>query len=471
MTPRDSAVPGGYPMKDRFLLPALGAAVALGCGTTHSPPELTGVPTPTYAGADGTLTCGPVTGGVITCTLDFGGVPIDTTVNGTVTIGGEDLPPDDLETQTLPADPQFTVQQLTLPTQISGASVRVSFTPLAVQEVSDSFSFSTNSASVTQIVIDLRGSGNEIGLAVDPAAIDFGTVLDCGSETVPLSIYNLSTEPITLAPIEAQGVAQDLFSITPPPGFSYATPIPPDPTMMHPIVFNVTFAPQQGSYGEETAYLVIGYAPNNLVTIELKGMTDEGGIVVSTRPVSSPPGSPNISFGEVALNATETEYIEVQNQNLCGQVTELFYSYLSDSAGGVFTVGTATDSGSPQILRTSSTPYSLQPGQTLTYPISFTPVAAQGYSGAFSVSADHGENITIPITGTGGGPQISCVTMSATPPPLSLDFENVTVNVGATLSLLCTNTGSDRYLNGKLDTADELVVQQSGLQITQPNAS
>ncbi len=344
----------------------------------------------------------------------------------------------------------------------------MTFKPFNEETVNDSFSISTDSSTVSKVVFNLTGSGIKLAIALNPTNLDFGKVIVHSSETLTLSIFNLSTGDITLSPITPQGVSQSLFTVTSSPGFSYTAPIAPDPTMVKPVVFNVTFTPQAQSYADENAYLVVGYAPGKYVNVGLKGFGVKSGLLVSTTPASLAT-SPNLAFGHIPLLSSVTDHITVQN--ISNQVINLYYCYLSGSAGGAFVVGTATDPGSAQILRSSSTPYALQPGQTLEYPITFAPTLGQGYSGSFSIPSDHGDSITVPITGGGGGPAISCVTLPATPLPLTLDFGYVATNIGATLSLLCTNTGNDIYLNGKLDTTGELLVYQSELQISQPAAS
>jgi hypothetical protein len=431
-----------------------------------------GKPSPSYSGSQGTLSCGnPDSAFVVNCTLDFGGVPIGQSVTTNLSIGNDSASSYQITGETPPTNPEFIVQQLQgIPIEVfSNVALAVTFKPFNELAVSDTFSISTDSQTVSKVVFKLTGSGIKLALAINPTSLDFKKVIVHSSLTLQLKIFNLSTGAITLSPITPQGVSQSLFTVTPPAGFSYSTPIPPDPTMANPVTFRVTFTPQTQSYADETAYLVVGYAKDKFINVGLKGFGVKSGLLVSTAPVATPPTAPYLSFGHIPLLASTTDKITVQN--ISNQVINLFYCYLSDNAGGAFIVGTATDPGSPQIPRTSTTPYALQPGQTLEYPITFAPVLGQGYFGSFSVSSDHGDNITIPITGGGGGPAISCVTLPATPPPLALDFGYVAVNIGASLSLLCTNTGNDIYLKGKLDTSGELQIYASDLQITQPGSS
>jgi hypothetical protein len=412
----------------------------------------------------------PLTENVVNCTLDFGGVPIGQSVTTSLSIGNDSASSYQITGETLPTNAEFVVQQLqNLPIEVfTSVSLAVTFKPFSEMPASDTFSISTDSQTVSKVVFTVTGTGIKLALGVNPTSIDFKKVIVHSSLTLPLKIYNLSTGNITLSPISPQGVSQSLFTVAPAdPTFSYSTPIKPDPN--NPTIFNVTFTPKTQSYADETAYLVVGYAKDKFINVGLKGFGVKSGLLVSTAPVATPPTAPYISFGHIPLLASTTDKITVQN--ISNQVINLFYCYLSDSAGGAFIVGTPTDPGSQQIPRTSTTPLALQPGQTLEYPITFAPVLGQGYFGTFSISSDHGDNMTIPITGGGGGPAISCVTLPATPAPLALNFGYVAVNIGASLSLQCTNTGNDIYLKGKLDTSGELQIYASDLQITQPGSS
>jgi hypothetical protein len=118
--------------------------------------------------------------------------------------------------------------------------------------------------------------------------------------------------------------------------------------------------------------------------------------------------------------------------------------------------------------------YTLNPGETVTYPITFTPSQGQGYEGSFAIQDDHGDNVSIQLCGGGGGPEIACQTVPPTPPPIALmlDFGPVAIpDGGAVQSIICTNTGNDITYHGMIDPSAELQVSQSGLTITQPASS
>jgi hypothetical protein len=448
---------------------------------------------PTFSYPQGNLSCGDAgadpnnpNGTLVTCTLDFGGVPIGQTATATISMNNDSATQYQILSQTQPTDPQFTVQQLQLPvTVIQSVPLSVSFKPFSQNQLSDSFTLTTDSQSAQKIVFNLTGSGINIAVALSSTNLDFGKVIVHSTEEKSIVVTNESTGDITLSPLVPAGNSANLFSVAfaNAPGdftqnYSYATPIPP----MGKVTFQVTFAPTTPSYADETAYVTITYANDKYVNVGLKGFGVKTGLAVTTTPPSAQL-TPRIDYGHIPLNNSVTDYIYVQN--ISNQVIKLYHSYLDNSDGDVFTVAQPGSAGCPstvggdgggvpmncqQVLPGNNT-YTLNPGDLLTYPITFAPRQGQGYVGEFSVQDDHADNVKVPITGGGGGPAISCQTLPASPPPLALNFGEVAVNIGAVLQLVCTNTGNDITLAGKIDPSAELVVYESGLVITQAGAS
>ncbi len=86
------------------------ACKSSGSGLQNQP----GKPNVAPAGSQVTLTCGnpdPTTL-VVTCNVDFGGVPIGQSVTTNLSIGNESASSYEITEQTLPTGPQFTAQQL-----------------------------------------------------------------------------------------------------------------------------------------------------------------------------------------------------------------------------------------------------------------------------------------------------------------------------------------------------------------------
>jgi hypothetical protein len=398
---------------------------------------------------------------VLSCTLDFGSVPVGETATASLRISNCTTP-FDIVGETSLADPEFGVQESSLPLEVvSTFPLTVTFTPDSNGAFTDSFTLDTNSVSYARLIIGLRGTGVTCGLQVVPTTLDFGNVIAGTTETQTLTVTNSGNCPITLNPLVPMGPSASLFSVT-APGYDYTTPIPPGGV----VSFAVSFAPTQPSSADENAYLVVASGADNYVNVGLKGFGVKSGLCVSTVPASRPP---SLSFGHTPLNVSVTDFIYVEN--CANEAIDLFQSYLDKNCDGAFTVGPCPPMANCQQIIPGSGGYTLNPGDRLTYPITFTPSQAAGCQGDFSVVDDHGDDITIPLNGGGGGPAIACQTIPASSPPLALDFGQVVVDAGAVLDLVCTNTGNDIVRAGKIDPTSELQIIESGLTIDPPGGS
>jgi hypothetical protein len=299
-------------------------------------------------------------------------------------------------------------------------------------------------------------------VSVNPLTIDFGRVVVHSTVTQMLTITNTSICPITLSPLVPEGASASLFTVTVesgPENWDYTTPIPPNGA----VSLQVSFSPTQLSTTEETATLVVTYAPGMSVDVGLKGLGVSSGLCVN--PTS------DFKCDHVPLGNSITEIITVEN---CANEPIIVYAYLDNSGGGAFTIGPCPAMANCQQILPDGGGYKLNPGDQLTYPIVFTPSQGQGYEGSFVIQDGQGDKVSINLCGGGGGPEISCQTVPSTPPPLALmlDFGQVVIpDGGAVQSVICTNTGNDITLGGKVDPTSELQVAQSGLIITQSASS
>jgi hypothetical protein len=424
----------------RRALVGLGAMLLVSGCRAQGPQSAQCQPQLTNSGTQTQLTCRPPGNGApgtLTCTLDFGGVPIGQSATTTLTLGNAGFSSCDLTGQVPPNDPQFGVQTLPIHSSIAqGLPFTVSFKPFNEQPLTDSFTLLTDSQLIPRVIVNLTGSGIRLALSASPPSMDFGKVVIHSTSTQTLTLTNQSTGMVTVAPVATGGNSAALFQIQ---GALASGPksLPPGGTTQ----LQVSFAPQRQSYGEEVAYLVATYADNRQVLVGLKGF----GVTtaLSVQPT-------RLSFGDIPVDQTYTQTVTVTNvSSLPVRVTTAWIDRPGQPAA-------FTTSG-PQILPGSS--FTLAGDQTLTYPITFAPGQGQTYQGDFAVVSDQGDNDHVPLTGAAGGPSISCV-------PTELDFGTVDVNVGSTLPVVCTNLGNDRYLpGGKIDVAGELQLFQSNLLI------
>jgi hypothetical protein len=309
-------------------------------------------------------------------------------------------------------------------------------------------------------------TGNSAGncgtpsVQVEPLWMNFGHVIVHSTVSKTLTITNTSSCTITLNALAPAGPSASLFSV--PAEYSASTtPIPPGGVVQFPL----SFSPTQLSSAEETANLVVTYGSGASVEVDLEGFGVYGGLCVN--PTSGP-----LRFGNVRLGQSVTKLITVGN--CANEPFKLYHAWIQDSAGEAFTIGPCPPMANCQPVYAGDNPYTLNPGDQLTYPITFTPSQGQGYEGSFGIMDDHGVVWNIALLGGGGGPEITCQTVPPTPPPIALmlDFGPVVVpDGGAVQSIICTNTGNDVTIQGMIDPSNELQVAQSGITITQPAGS
>lgn len=246
-------------------------------------------------------------------------------------------------------------------------------------------------------------------VTISPQALDFGTIVAHTKASLPISMDNSGIGPATLILSAMQGTDASLFSLDTPGSVSLAAG--------QTKTLTVTYAPIQATTTASTATFTIttctGCTP---VSINLTGELVATGLSITPNPLAfgfSPPGA--------SLPATIT-LANVANAPI--QLTTP-----SMSAGHPVTAF-ALGSGAPTF------PLTLAPGTNQTVPVVFTPPGLGQYTGTLTFfSNDPGApQVAVPLTGTGGGPQIQCL-------PSTLDFGQVDVGVPVTLQVLCTNTG------------------------------
>jgi hypothetical protein len=317
--------------------------------------------------------------------------------------------------------------------------------------------------------------GGECGapyVQVDTTAIDFGNVVGGSSVSRTLVVTNISSCPVLLDPISPQGISETAFTVTVgsadfTASYQYTDPVPPGGV----VNLEVSFLPAQPSAVAYTAYLIVAWGLDRYFNVGLRGFGVRNGLCVSTRPFQTNP--PSISFPPVPLNVSVSGP-SITVGNCANEPIGLYHSYLEGSDGDAFAVGPCPAMANCQQILPDGGPYTLQPGDVLTYPIDFTPSQGQGYAGEFAIVDDHYDNVIIPLSGGGGGPEITCQTVPATPPEIALNLSFGPVVVpdgGSVLSVICTNTGNDITLQGKIDPRAELQVSSGGLTITQPGSS
>jgi Abnormal spindle-like microcephaly-assoc'd, ASPM-SPD-2-Hydin len=320
-----------------------------GTGTSSTPPPPTGTPSITVSPSG--VTFGNVAVG------QSSAQSIQLTNNGTATlaISGASI-----------AGTGFAMTGLNPPATIPAGqsmSFNVQFSPASTGSVSGSISIA-NDATGSPVAIALTGTGTQAGISASPASASFGsvTVGDSNSQTIMLS--NSGNVALTISAATVSGTG---FTITNPP-----TTIAAGGTAS----FNAVFTPTTS--GSVTGSLSLtSNAPNSPLVIPFTGTG-----VASTHLLGTNPAS--LSFGNVTLNGTSSLPVTVTN-----------------NGNANVTISGVTTSGSGFSASGLSSGLTLQPGQTATLTVVFSPTAMGAATGTVTVASNASNSpASISVTGS-----------------------------------------------------------------------
>ncbi|RMG15735.1 MAG: choice-of-anchor D domain-containing protein [Deltaproteobacteria bacterium] len=167
---------------------------------------------------------------------------------------------------------------------------------------------------------------------------------------------------------------------------------------------NVTFQPKSGGLQEALLEIVSSDPDEGAVTIHLEGMGDG--------PKVCPDPFPQVDFGTVAVGATEPREVTLEN---CGTLPlDITKLEVQDNSGGpsnVFAMG----AGAP------GTPISLNPGETATVPVEFTPTTPGLFNGRLYLES------TDPVVPSGW---VNLVGQGEIPPSCQIQTSTTTLHFG-----------------------------------------
>jgi len=199
----------------------------------------------------------------------------------------------------------------------------------------------------------------------------------------------------------------------------------------------VLFAPQAA--GNVTGTLtVVSNASNGSLGISLAGTG------VTPAVLNASPGS--LSFGNVGTGSSQT-----------------LSETLTNSGGSALTISQITPSGAGFSFSGINPPVTLNPGQNLTFNISFAPASAGSSSGALSIASNASNPaVSVGLSGIGVTPGQLSVS------PGSLSFGNVTVGNSASQSATLTASNAPITISSLLANSSEFTVSGISVPITIP---
>jgi large repetitive protein len=300
-------------------------------------------------------------------------------------------------------DPPFAVAgvpalPVTLPPGADFA-VDATFTPVAIGPAGGSLAIESDATTGSPTHVALSGLGVAPAIAVDPAALDFGTVRVGASALRSITVTNpgsdtLEISEITItAPFALQGVGLPLAIA---PGAS--------------VTLDVTFTPT--TLGAIPGVLTIDSdAATSPTSISLAGAGVAPAIAVD--PTS-------LAYGTVRVGTTQARDVTITN-----------------TGTDTLAISSITASGSAAFQLVDPAPILVAPGGSLVVTVDFTPPTVGSFLANVTIVSDAATSPTvIPLTGTGVAPAIAV-------DPSALAFGSVRTGTTASRVLTISNPGSD----------------------------
>jgi hypothetical protein len=302
----------------------------------------------------------------------------------------------------------FNYMSPALPVTLSrGQSVNLSinFAPSATGVSTGNLSLST-SGNVSANSVPLTGTGVQsqqtLSLTVSPQSVSFGNVPvgTSGSQTVAL--LNSGTDPVNVS--QATMAGSSGFTMN---GLALPMTLGPGQST----AFTVSFAP--GGAGSASGDIsVVSNAANSVSTVTLTGMGVQPQISVA--PAS-------VSFGTVTVGQTSSQTVT-----------------LSNAGGANLNITQLAGPGTGFSLSGLTLPFTLAPGKSTAFTLSFTPTSGASSAGSLMLVSNAPTSPTaIPLSGTG-----SAQVLQLTPSTTSLSFGSQALNASSTQSVTLTNTGN-----------------------------
>jgi hypothetical protein len=347
-----------------------------------------------------------------TTSISFGQTPIGSKVSRTLTLTSTGNAPLDINTITA-SDPAFSVGALSLPATLQPnqqLTVTVTFDPTTAGTDSGTLTVTSNDAS-GPATVSLGGSGTTTTtpqLTVSPTAVNFGNVPLNVPSTQSVTLTSTGTAPVT---ISAATVTGPPFSVS---GATFPLTLNPNQSATLKVQFNPTATGVASGQLTLTSDSTTGATTN----IQLGGT----GTVATTPQLTVSTNS--LAFGNVAVNSTATLPVT-----------------LTSSGTAPVTVSAAALAGTGFTDSGATFPITLNPSQSVTLKVNFSPTAAGGASGQLTVTSNSstGGTTVVQLSGTG---TVATTTAQLLFSTTALSFGNVPVGSTATLSLTLTSSGT-----------------------------
>jgi Abnormal spindle-like microcephaly-assoc'd, ASPM-SPD-2-Hydin len=255
-------------------------------------------------------------------------------------------------------------------------TLQVQFNPTTPGAATGQIAISSNSTSGGTSMVALSGTGTSASapqtspqLAVSSTSLSFGSVTVNTGATQSLTLTSTGTAPVTVSSAAISGAGFTIVAQT--------FPVTLNPTQS--VTIQIQFRPTAAG------------AASGQITINSNSTTGGTALVAlgGTGTTGNPQltiGGASVNFGSVAVNTPTTQTLT-----------------LSSSGTTAVTVNSAAITGAGFAIVGGSFPVTLNPGQTLTLQLQFTPTTAGALSGQIMISSNSvsGNTAVVTLSGTG----------------------------------------------------------------------
>jgi hypothetical protein len=258
-------------------------------------------------------------------------------------------------------------------------------------------------------------------LTCSPAGLRFGNVVIGQSKSMPVVLNNSGPTSLTISGLNS---GLEAFEVS---GLSLPVTIAPGNS----VSFTVAFTPTTTGLEVEAISIVSKFSASSFCT-EASG---RGG---ANRFLTPSPTS--LGFGNVSLGSTSTLPVVLTNS---GRYSLTFSQEQTTGAG--FTISGL------------NLPVSLQPNQSFTFNVLFTPQSTGTVSGSVNLT---GTGVTIPLTATGTS------TAQLTITPAALSYGSVDVGASATQNVTLSAIGTSVTISSGATSNSQFVLEGTSFPVT-----
>ncbi len=358
--------------------------------------------------------------------VDFGSVPVGTTVVRTNTVANTSRSPIVI-TQTQTGTSAFTVTGQKLPLTLAPGQrtvLQIAYSPQSGGTSESRVVLASNQVRLSTSFM-LKGTailGSRIKLT--PASISFGSVQVGRTQTQPATLSNTGRTPVTVTHIAAVGKG---FSLT---GQSLPLTLQAGESAN----IGVSFTPASSGAASGTIS-VVGTVSSNLplrpITFGRRGNETREALGTMPTVVSATLSGTGMGAGQLAVFPTSLALGSVKIGTSQTQSATLI-----NSGSSSLTVHQATVTGKDFRMSGLSFPLTLAAGQRKSFTVTFAPQSAGSATGSIAVTTDAANPVvSVPVSA------VATVPGALISNPSSLSFGSVQVGSRQTLSAALTNSG------------------------------